>query len=262
MNGYQGQLLTVDLTLGRSAVRPLDPELLHDYLGGSALAAALLYPTLTAALDPLGPNNPLLILAGPLTGTSGPAVGRFTVCAKSPATGLWGESNCGGFFGPELRFAGYDGLLITGRAAAPTYLWIWQERVELRSAESVWGMADTYETQEKLKAEVGDGLARVLCIGLAGEHLIPFSLLLCDHGRVAGRTGLGAVMGSKHLKAIVVRGVKKIPVAREAEFNRLRSAANVRLRTETTTTVFRETGSASGAEYFDFLGEMPKRYFT
>jgi len=121
MNGYQGRLLAVDLTTGRVESLPLDPGLLRACLGGSALSAALLYPRLTRALDPLGPDNPLLILNGPLSGTSGPSVGRFTVCARSPATGLWGESNCGGFFGPELRFAGYDGLLVTGRASrSPT----------------------------------------------------------------------------------------------------------------------------------------------
>ena len=119
MNGYQGRLLTVDLTTGRIETLPLDLALLRRYLGGSALSAALLYPRLTRGLDPLGPENPLLILNGPLSGTAGPSVGRFTVCAKSPATGLWAESNCGGFFGPELRFAGYDGLLITGKAPTP-----------------------------------------------------------------------------------------------------------------------------------------------
>jgi aldehyde:ferredoxin oxidoreductase len=262
MNGYHGQLLTVDLTTGRVETLSLDSVMLRKFLGGSALSAALLYPRLTRDLDPLGSDNPLLILSGPLTGTAGPSVGRFTVCAKSPATGLWGESNCGGFFGPELRFAGYDGLLIIGRAASPVYLWIHHNHVELRPADHLWGQADTYLTQEKIRAEAGENLARVLGIGRGGENLIPFSLLLCDHGRVAGRTGMGAVMGSKNLKAIAVRGTQKIPLARETEFNRLRSAANLDLRKATTSTVFRETGSAASAEYFDFMGEMPKRYFT
>jgi len=262
MNGYPGQLLVVDLTRGRIEVQALDPALLRASLGGSALAAELLYPHLTAALDPLGPDNPLLILGGPLTGTSGPSVGRFTVCAKSPATGLWGESNCGGFFGPELRFAGYDGLLITGRTPEPVYLWIHHDKVEVRPAAHLWGQADTYQTQNQIRAEVGEKLARVLCIGRAGEALLPYSLLLCDHGRVAGRTGLGAVMGSKNLKAVAVRGTRKIPLAREAEFSRLRSAANLELRNSTYSTTLREMGSAASAEFFDFMGEMPKRYFT
>jgi aldehyde:ferredoxin oxidoreductase len=262
MNGYQGRLLTIDLTSGQIATISLEPALLRRHLGGSALSAALLYPRLTRDLDPLGLGNPLLILNGPLSGTAGPSVGRFTVCARSPATGLWAESNCGGFFGPELRFAGYDGLLISGKAPSPAYLWIHHDHVELRPAEHLWGQADTYLAQEKIRAEVGERLARVLCIGAGGERLIPFSLLLCDHGRVAGRTGMGAVMGSKNLKAVAVRGTRKIPIAREVEFNRLRSAANLELRNSTTSTVLRETGSSGGAEFFDFMGEMPKRYFT
>lgn len=262
MSGYHGQVLTISLTDGRIATRALPRESLRAYLGGSALSAEILYPYLTRELDPLGPDNPILILGGPLTGTSGPSVGRFTVCAKSPATGLWGESNCGGFFGPELRFAGYDGVLMTGQSPEPVYLWIHNDHIELRPAAHLWGQTDTYQVQDRIRAEVGEKLARVLGIGMAGEALIPYSLLLCDHGRVAGRTGLGAVFGSKRLKAIAVRGTRKIPIAREAEFNSLRSAANLELRGTASTTVLRELGSSGSAEYFDFLGEMPKRYFT
>ncbi len=262
MTGYLGQILVIDLTTGHTETRPLAPALLRSAIGGSALGAELLYPYLTPELDPLGPDNPLLILGGPLTGTAGPSVGRFTLCAKSPATRLWAESNCGGFFGPELRFAGYDGLLITGRAASPTYLWIHHDKIEVRPADHLWGHTDTYETQTRIRAEVGEKLARVLCIGEAGEKLIPYALVLCDHGRVGGRTGFGAVMGSKNLKAIAVRGAGKIPIARPAEFNALRSASNQELRAATSTTVLRELGSASSAEYFHYIGEMPKRYFT
>lgn len=262
MRGYHGQLLTLNLTHGDIGTRSLPPDRLRGFLGGSALSAQLLYADLTRELDPLGPDNPILILGGPLTGTSGPSVGRFTVCAKSPATGLWGESNCGGFFGPELRFAGYDGLLITGQSPEPVYLWIHNQHVELRPAAHLWGRADTYQTQDQIRAEVGEKLARVLGIGMAGEAQIPFSLLLCDHGRVAGRTGMGAVFGSKRLKAVAVRGTRKIPIADEGRFNALRSAANLDLRGASSTTVLRELGSSGSAEYFDFMGEMPKRYFT
>ncbi len=264
MSGYHGQLLTINLTHGQVATRALPRDLLRASLGGSALSAEILYPYLTRDLDPLGPDNPILILGGPLTGTSGPSVGRFTVCAKSPATHLWGESNCGGFFGPELRFAGYDGLLITGQSPEPVYVWIHNDQVELRPATHVWGQTDTYQIQDRIKAEVGEtrGVARVLGIGVAGEALIPYSLLLCDHGRVAGRTGMGAVFGSKRLKAIAVRGTRKIPVAHAARFNSLRSASNLELRGASSTTVLRELGSSGSAEYFDFVGEMPKRYFT
>ncbi|HKZ69236.1 MAG TPA: aldehyde ferredoxin oxidoreductase family protein [Anaerolineales bacterium] len=261
MNGYLGKLLTVDLTTGRIGEQSIPDSYLRDFVGGASLGARLLYSRLTPTLDPLSPDNPLLFITGPLTGTSGPAVGRYTVCAKSPATGLWAESNCGGFVGPEIRFAGYDGLLFTGRAASPVYLWLKDGKAELRDASHLWGQADTYETQTTIKKEVGDSLARVACIGAAGERLIQYACILGDHGRVAGRAGLGAVMGSKNLKAVAVRGSGGIPAA-EASFKEKRSRANVELRNDTVTRVMREMGSSNAAEYFNLLGEMPVRYFS
>jgi len=145
-----GNLLTIDLTRQITGVRTLDPQLFRDFVGGASLAAKLLYESLTPDLDPLSPDNPLLFLTGPLTGSSGPAVGRYVVCAKSPLTHIWAESNCGGFFGPEIRFAGYDGILFTGRASSPVYVWINNETVELRDASHLWG-GDTYETQTRIE---------------------------------------------------------------------------------------------------------------
>jgi aldehyde:ferredoxin oxidoreductase len=255
-----GRLLTVNLTTGYIAEQAIEATLQRDFVGGASLAARLLYDRLTPGLDPLGPDNPLLFMTGPLTGSSGPAVGRYTVCAKSPATGLWAESNCGGFLGPEIRFAGYDGILFTGRAASPVYLWLKDGGAELRDAAHLWGR-DTYETQSRLKQEAADPLTRVACIGLAGERQIPFALILNDHGRVAGRTGMGAVMGSKNLKALAVRGSAAPPIAR-TEFKTLRSRANVELRNDNVTKVMRETGSAGAAEYFNVLGTMPVRYYS
>src|SRR4030042_6315367 len=183
----------------------------EDFLGGASLAARLLYRELTPDLNPLSAEAPLLFMNGPLSGTSGPAVGRFVVCAKSPATGLWGESNCGGFWGPELRMAGYDGLWITGRAEAPVYITIIDRLIEIHSAVHLWGM-DTYSTQLKIKAEMNVKNPRVAVIGPAGELQIPFAIVLTDHGRVAGRTGMGAMMGSKNVKEIAVKGHGRVPV--------------------------------------------------
>jgi aldehyde:ferredoxin oxidoreductase len=157
----------------------------ENFLGGASLAARLLYPFLTASLDPLSPQAPLLFLTGPLTGTAGPAVGRFVVCGKGAATGLWAESNCGGFWGPELRFAGYDGLWIEGRAEEPVYLLIQDNRVEIRSATHLWGL-DTYQTQEQIKAEVGQAGLHVAVIGPAGERGVRFAGIYCDHGAPPG----------------------------------------------------------------------------
>ncbi len=253
-------ILHINLSTGTIETREVPAAWARDYLGGSALAARVLYEHLTADLDPLAPEAPLLILTGPLTGTLGPATGRFVVCGKSPATGRWAESNIGGFWGPELRAAGYDGLLLTGRAPRPTLLWIHGGQVELRDGTDLWGL-DTYEVQEAARRAVNDPRARVLAIGPAGEAQIPFALLLTDHGRVAGRTGLGAVMGAKHLKAIAVRGRGALPLAEPEGYTKARSRVNRALRSDNLTQVMRQLGTAGGADYFDYLGEMPKKYF-
>src|SRR3972149_6318777 len=134
-----GKMLEVELDRGGIRDYQVEPELVREYIGGSGLAARLLWDNLTPQLDPLGPANPLLFITGPFTGPSGPATSRFMICARSPATGLWGESNCGGFWGPELRFAGYDGVLVTGRSSARVYLWINNGTAELRDAAHLWG---------------------------------------------------------------------------------------------------------------------------
>jgi aldehyde:ferredoxin oxidoreductase len=262
MSSIAFRVLEVDLGTGSSEGRTIPAGLVHDFLGGASLAARVLFGELQARLDPLTPEAPLLFLTGPLTGTAGPSVGRFVICGRSPATGFWAESNAGGFFGPELRGTGWDGLLIRGRAPEPVYLWIREEQVEVRPATHLWGKADTYETQERLRSELGDPLIRVACIGAGGEARIPFALILCDHGRVAGRTGMGALMGSKNLKAVAVRGRREIPLADPARFHAVRSQANRDLRDDTLSLSLRSSGSAGGADYFDYLGSMPKRYFT
>ncbi len=231
-----------------------------EYLGGASLGARILYEELIPSLDPLSIQASLLFLNGPLTGTSGPAVGRFVVCAKSPATSLWGEANCGGFWGPELRMAGYYGLWITGKAETPVYISIIDGRADIRPAGHIWGM-DTYKTQATVKTELDVKTPRVAVIGPAGESMIPFACILTDHGRMAGRTGMGAVMGSKNLKAIAVKGSGKIPVDDPERFALARSNANRELKADVYTAVMHELGSAGAAEFWDYLADMPKRYF-
>ncbi|TFH33304.1 MAG: aldehyde ferredoxin oxidoreductase [Anaerolineales bacterium] len=237
-------------------------DLWRTFMGGSGIAAALLYPVLTLDMDPLSPEAPLLLATGPLTGTRGPAVGRFTICGKSPATNLWGESNIGGHAGPELRAAGFDGLWITGKSEHPVYLWVTEGSVEIRPASHLWGSTDTYETQSIIRAELGQRSAKVLTIGVAGEKLLPYALILSDHGRVAGRTGMGAIMGSKNLKAIVIRGGKDIPIASGVEFSSLRGKVNRELRDDLVSKGLRDFGTASASDIFDYFGMMPKRYFS
>ena len=253
-------ILKIDLTTGDVETFDIPKAWADSFLGGASLAARLLYEKLTPDLDPLSPAAPLLFLNGPLSGTSGPAVGRFVICGRSPATGLWAESNCGGFWGPELRKAGFDGLWVEGSAVSPVYIWVKDSQVEIRSGEHLWGL-ETYQAQTAVTNELNAGKVRVASIGPAGEAQIPFSLILCDHGRVAGRTGLGAVMGAKKLKAIAVLGHGDIPVARPERFAVLRSQSNRKLRADSMTQVLRELGTSGAAEYFDYLGEMPKHYF-
>lgn len=262
MKDFVFRILNVDLSSGNRKLELIPVEEMRAYLGGPSLGARMLYPHLKRDLDPLSPEAPLLFLTGPLTGTTGPAVGRYVVCAKSPATQLWGESNVGGHFGPELRQTGYDGLLISGAADEPVYLNIREGEVEVRSASHLWGNCDTYETQERIKDELGDRRIRIACIGLAGENLLPIAGILCDHGRAAGRTGMGAVMGSKRLKAVAVRGNGPIPVTRPDEFKRIRREANIALRDDNFSRAAREVGTAGIMDYLHYLGEMPVRYFT
>ena len=253
-------ILKLNLTTGTQEVYNIPAEWEREYIGGSALAARLLYDELRPDVDALSPEAPLLFITGPLTGTAGPSVGRFVICGRSPATGLWAESHCGGFWGPELRKAGFDGLWITGRAQNPVYVWIQDEQIEVRDAVHLWGL-DTATSQATLIQTLGGKpKPRVAVIGPAGESQIPFALILTDHDRVAGRTGLGAVMGSKNLKAVAVRGSKKISVVSE-KFPELRSAANRALKKDNFTSAAHELGTAAVADYADYLGEMPKKYF-
>jgi aldehyde:ferredoxin oxidoreductase len=196
-----------------------------------------------------------------MTGTSGPTTGRFVICGKGPATGLWAESNIGGFWGTELRKAGFDGLWITGKASEPIYLWLNGSRLEVRNAAHLWGQ-NTYTTQDLVKEEVGEKSARVCVIGPAGEKQVLFASIMCDHGRMAGRTGMGAVMGSKNLKAIAVHGINEIPVFDLPKYKSLRSEANRKLREDNYSTVLREVGTAGAANYSEYLGAMPAKYYT
>lgn len=254
-------LLKIDLTTGKAEEYAIPPEWENHFIGGASLAARLLYDSLLPELDARSPEAPLLFMNGPLSGTAGPTVGRFVICGKGPATGLWAESHIGGFWGPELRFAGYDGLWITGRAREPVYLWINEGRFEVRKAAHLWGK-DTYETQVLIKEEIGRSNARVAVIGQAGERGVLYAGIFCDHGRTAGRTGLGAVMGAKNLKAVAVYGKKGIlPLARSGIFAGLRSSSNRTLKQDNQSQVMHELGTASAANYSEYLGAMPAKYY-
>ena len=257
-----GRILRVDLSTGSLTAENIPAEDIYAYLGGSSLGARLIWDALDPARSALDPASPLLFITGPLTGSAGPTTGRFTVCGISPQTGLWGEANLGGFVGPELRLAGWDAVWITGRAAEPVYLWIQDAQVQLRPAGHLWGKADTYETQQRVRAEIGQPQARVACIGLGGENGVLYAGIFSDHGRAAARTGLGTLMGSKNLKALAVRGTGRLEFARDAEYRRLRVASNKELLQQNMTAMLRSTGTSGAAEYLQIMGDMPQKYWT
>jgi aldehyde:ferredoxin oxidoreductase len=260
MNGYMGRVLRVDLSQGRLWDEALKEDYTRNYVGGSGLAARYLYDILDADTDPLGPENPLFFLTGPLVGTSMTSAGRYSVCARSPLTGIWGEANSGGFFGPELRSAGYDGVLITGKAEQPVWLSIVEGQAALHEAGDLWG-CDIYETQTHLREMLKDPRLRVVTIGLAGENLVKLAGIANDHGRFAARTGLGAVMGSKNLKAIAVRGTAKVPLYAPEEFKDITKQILALYKEDFPAQSLRAYGTAGYVNLSHMLGDLPIRYF-
>ncbi len=292
MNGYCGKILRVDLGTGTFSEEPLAPEVARDYVGGSGLAAHLFLEAVAPAYvagkaqarasrsggsgggsypDPLGPDNPLIIATGPLTGTRIPCAARFTVSARSPLTGIWGEANMGGFFGPELKFAGYDAVVVTGRAPSPVYLLIDRGRASLEPAGDLWGK-DTYDTDGLLVARHRAGERRapqVMAIGPAGESLVRYAAILHHKHHAAGRTGMGAVMGSKNLKAVVVRGAggaagraETFPVADAAALKEMASAFTARAKENMVTKSLGEAGTIMGMDLGALIGDVPIRNWS
>jgi len=260
MNGYMGKVLHVDLNTGRLRDEPLKEELARKFVGGSGLAARIIYDLVDRNTDPLGPENPLVFMTGPLVGTPMPSAGRYSVCALSPLTRIWGEANSGGFFGPELRFAGYDGIVITGISDRPAWLSIVEGKPQLHDASSIWG-SDSYVTQQMVRKALGDDKVRVACIGVAGESKVKMAAVMNDHGRAAGRTGMGAVMGSKRLKAIGVRGSAKVPLADPERFKPLVRDIIANLEDAILPRALRLAGTAGTLDALLMYGDMPIRYY-
>ena len=215
--GWAGQVLEVDLS-NRTVVRkPLDQKFARTYIGGSGFNSKTLFDLVDENVDALSPENVLLIGIGLLAGTLAPGSSRTTFTAKSPLTDAFGDSNMGGFFGTQVKFAGYDQVIITGKSEVPVYLSIDDEHVEIKDANYLWGM-DTWQTARAIKEENHDPTIQVVCIGPAGENLVRYANIMCPTKRAAGRTGMGAVMGSKNLKAIAARGHTDIKIARPEDF--------------------------------------------
>jgi aldehyde:ferredoxin oxidoreductase len=211
MYGWTGKILRIDLSSGSVAKEPLDPAMAKKYIGGRGLASYLMFTEVDPAIDPLSPKNKLIFAPGPLSGTNAPSAGHFDVVTKGPLTGTIAASSSGGIFGPMLKYAGYDLLVVEGKADRPVYLWIDDDAVALREATAFWGKT-TPETTDAVRAQT-DEEASVACIGPAGERGDLLANVMNEYGRAAGRTGVGAVMGAKNLKAVAVRGTGAVQVA-------------------------------------------------
>ncbi|MDJ0783050.1 MAG: aldehyde ferredoxin oxidoreductase family protein [Desulfosarcinaceae bacterium] len=226
MGGYAGKLLYVDLTSGQIQKTPFATDFARANIGGLGFGTSIFVDLIKdkPSFDALSPDNPFILMTGPLTGCGLDATARWAVCSKSPLTGFWGDANVGGYFGARLKCAGYDGIVITGAAHHPVYLYINDQQVELRDATAYWGK-DVYSLTDLLSQELKTQSAakgEVLAIGPAGEKRVRFANLIHKKGHAAGRTGMGAVWGAKNLKAIYVAGTGKIPIARPEQLKALR----------------------------------------
>jgi aldehyde:ferredoxin oxidoreductase len=257
INGYNGQFLRVNLTDRAIKVEAPDRSYFEHYLGGRGFIAVTLLKETAAGCDPLGPGNKLIFAAGPMTGTPLPGGGRNSVGAKSPLTGGFGEAEAGGFFGAELRRSGFDAIIVEGSSESPVYLWIEEGKAEIRDARHLWGL-ETGPTHAALRSEIGDARVRTAVIGPGGERLIPFACILNDVSHAAGRTGLGAVMGAKKLKAIAARGKKAPEMADE---NGVKNLAALMAQTFKERTELWRYGTGFVMEGYSLAGNMPTYNF-
>ena len=259
MAGFEGRMLNVQLSDGTTTKNKIDRDTLRKFIGGSGLAAKLFFDRVSPDVDPLSPDNVLFIMTGPLSGTSLPGGSRFSVCSKSPLTNMWGESCCGGDFAVELRSAGYDGISIEGASNKPVYLYIEDDKIEINDASDIWGR-DSYEITDLLIDRYGGKKkVKVLVIGQAGENQVRYAAIANKKRDFAARCGMGAVMGSKKLKAIVVRGTGKVELASPTQFTDRRKAVITKVKEHIATQVLSAQGTNAGMDYGMITGDVPAK---
>ena len=260
MAGWTGKLLRVNLSSGKSTVEEIPTQWLHEYIGGRGLGDRYLYEELDPKVDPLSPDNKLIFCTGPLTGTPAPCGSRYTVVTKGALTGAITTSNSGGHWGPELKFAGYDLLVLEGRAPRPSYLFIYDDIVQVRDANGFWGKM-VGETEDGLRAELGIPQLKVACIGPAGENGVKFACIMNDKHRAAGRSGVGTVMGSKNLKAIAVRGTQGIDIHDPEAFMKELWSMRATMEANPGYSAFADQGTAATIDLTNTFGGLPTRNF-
>jgi len=262
MKALAGKILRVDLTNRRYAFEALDPKTAEMFIGGHGVATKILMDEMDPKVDPLSPDNKLIFSTGPLTGTAAVMGSRYMVTSKSPLTGLLGFANSGGFFGPAMRSAGCDHIVFEGKSDHPVYMLITDEDIRFKDASHVWGK-DTHETEDMIRkeVEVSGKRVRVACIGPAGEKQVKMAAIMNDKHRAAGRCGLGAVMGSKNLKAVAVQGSKKVEVADETGLKEAVKETMTKVKANPALEGFREFGTAGGLMLLNEMGVLPTRNF-
>jgi aldehyde:ferredoxin oxidoreductase len=254
---YAGKMLFVNLTEGILREETLAEKDYRGFIGGNGLGVRILYERMKARGDALGPENILGFVAGSLTGTAAPGSGRHMLVTKSPLTGTWAESNSGGALGPELKTAGYDGIFFYGISPTPVYLLVKDGKARLMNADHLWGK-DAYETQDILQTSPGDSNTRIACIGPSGEAKSLLAGIVSERGRIAARNGVGAVMGSKRLKAIAIRGgIKKIVPADSRKFNQAIKQFLALIKNNEYAKELAAAGTGSNISFLVSIGDAP-----
>ncbi|NJE42043.1 tungsten-containing formaldehyde ferredoxin oxidoreductase [Thermococcus sp. GR6] len=259
MKGWWGRILRVDLTNNKVWVQEYSPEIAQQFIGGRGLAIKILWDEVKGA-DPLGPENKLIFASGPFNGLPTPSGGKMVVAAKSPLTGGYGDGNLGTMATVHLRKAGYDAIVVEGKAKKPVYLYIENDNVSILSAEGLWGL-DTFKTEEELKKIHGKNVG-ILSIGPGGENLVRYAVVMSQEGRAAGRPGMGAVMGSKKLKAVVIKGTKEIPVADKAKLRELSKEAYEAILNSPAYPFWHRQGTMAAVEWTNENSALPTRNFS
>ncbi|MHB1344077.1 MAG: aldehyde ferredoxin oxidoreductase family protein [Thermoleophilia bacterium] len=260
MNGYGGSILRVDLASGAITKQPTDPDEARAFLGGRGLNVKRLWDEVPAHTDGLAPENKVIFGVGPLAGSLFPGGSRFNVSGMSPQTGILGDSNAGGFFGPELKFAGVDQLIVEGRSETPVYLVIWDDWVEIRDASALWGL-DVTEATEAIRADLCDRDVQTAVIGPAAENGVRFAGVFSNLVRAAARTGMGSVMASKNLKAVAVRGTGTVPVADLPRFQELIEMVDRRIYSHDEYEMRVRLGTTKLVTALNGIGAMVTRHF-
>jgi aldehyde:ferredoxin oxidoreductase len=260
--GYTGKILRVDLSSTKTSVQELDKVMARDYVGGEGFATRIIAYELPSGVAPLCPEALVAVMTGPLTGTPLPGASSIVIASKSPATGFTlTVSRSQGFFASQLKAAGYDGIVIKGRAEKPVYLKVFEGAVEIKDARAIWNK-DTYETEDVIKEELGDSGAKVACIGPAGENKVLISAIVVEKHHAAARGGLAAVWGSKNLKAIAVRGNKRVPIADEERFEHVNRQWRDYLKSQPARYDRGKYGTAGNVLGAYMMGDLPIKNFS